>query len=94
MKTVTRMCTIAGSTNSRTGIGQRCHTGRGQAFLTVAEHSMSESQNLFNKAQTLIPGGVNSPVRAFKGVGGCPVFSATDRVPISLMKTANATLIT
>lgn len=35
---------------------------------------MSESQNLFNKAQTLIPGGVNSPVRAFKGVGGCPIF--------------------
>ncbi|MBI2843408.1 MAG: glutamate-1-semialdehyde 2,1-aminomutase [Armatimonadetes bacterium] len=32
------------------------------------------SQSLFNKAQTLIPGGVNSPVRAFKSVGGQPVF--------------------
>lgn len=30
--------------------------------------------NLFETAQTYIPGGVNSPVRAFKGVGGTPVF--------------------
>lgn len=29
---------------------------------------------LFNQAQSVIPGGVNSPVRAFKGVGGDPVF--------------------
>jgi len=29
---------------------------------------------LFAKAQTLIPGGVNSPVRAFKAVGGTPLF--------------------
>lgn len=35
---------------------------------------MSYSQDLFAKAQTIIPGGVNSPVRAFKGVGGEPVF--------------------
>lgn len=35
---------------------------------------MSRSIDLFQKAQTLIPGGVNSPVRAFKGVGGTPVF--------------------
>ncbi len=32
------------------------------------------SQTLFQHAQTLIPGGVNSPVRAFKGVGGTPRF--------------------
>lgn len=32
------------------------------------------SQSLFEKAQKVIPGGVNSPVRAFKGVGGTPVF--------------------
>lgn len=32
------------------------------------------SKKLFEKAQTLIPGGVNSPVRAFKSVGGTPVF--------------------
>ncbi len=35
---------------------------------------MSTSHELFEKAQQHIPGGVNSPVRAFKGVGGDPVF--------------------
>ena len=33
-----------------------------------------ESSFLFQQAQKVIPGGVNSPVRAFKGVGGSPVF--------------------
>jgi glutamate-1-semialdehyde 2,1-aminomutase len=32
------------------------------------------SEYLFNKAQQSIPGGVNSPARAFKSVGGVPVF--------------------
>lgn len=35
---------------------------------------MSKSENLFTAAQRLIPGGVNSPVRAFNGVGGVPLF--------------------
>ncbi len=35
---------------------------------------MTGSQDLFLQAQKHIPGGVNSPVRAFKGVGGDPVF--------------------
>lgn len=35
---------------------------------------MTRSSDLFHQAQTLIPGGVNSPVRAFKGVGGDPIF--------------------
>jgi len=35
---------------------------------------MTRSQELFQEAQRYIPGGVNSPVRAFKGVGGDPVF--------------------
>lgn len=34
----------------------------------------SKSQELFSKATKIIPGGVNSPVRAFKSVGGNPVF--------------------
>ncbi len=34
----------------------------------------STSSELFRRAQLSIPGGVNSPVRAFKGVGGDPVF--------------------
>jgi glutamate-1-semialdehyde 2,1-aminomutase len=35
---------------------------------------MSRSNELFVQAQKYIPGGVNSPVRAFRGVGGEPVF--------------------
>jgi glutamate-1-semialdehyde 2,1-aminomutase len=35
---------------------------------------MTQSQKLFNHAQLLIPGGVNSPVRAFRSVGGTPLF--------------------
>ncbi|CEG57003.1 glutamate-1-semialdehyde 2,1-aminomutase [Legionella fallonii] len=35
---------------------------------------MTRSSDLFHQAQELIPGGVNSPVRAFKGVGGNPIF--------------------
>jgi glutamate-1-semialdehyde 2,1-aminomutase len=35
---------------------------------------LSRSQALFEEAQQLMPGGVNSPVRAFRGVGGNPVF--------------------
>jgi len=35
---------------------------------------MSRSEDLYARAQHRIPGGVNSPVRAFNGVGGTPVF--------------------
>jgi glutamate-1-semialdehyde 2,1-aminomutase len=35
---------------------------------------MNNSETLFEQAQLYIPGGVNSPVRAFKSVGGTPVF--------------------
>jgi len=35
---------------------------------------MSRSHELFAQAQQHIPGGVNSPVRAFRGVGGDPIF--------------------
>src|SRR5262249_8748083 len=35
---------------------------------------MTRSEELFARAQRLIPGGVNSPVRAFKSVGGTPLF--------------------
>src|SRR6201747_817930 len=34
----------------------------------------SKSKKLFSRAQQSIPGGVNSPVRAFKSVGGIPIF--------------------
>src|SRR5256885_11171634 len=39
--------------------------------LTAASE---RSSRLFEEAQRLIPGGVNSPVRAFRGVGGVPRF--------------------
>lgn len=35
---------------------------------------MTEAKKLFTAAQQIIPGGVNSPVRAFNGVGGTPVY--------------------
>ncbi len=35
---------------------------------------MNRSETLFSEAQQHIPGGVNSPVRAFKAVGGTPIF--------------------
>jgi glutamate-1-semialdehyde 2,1-aminomutase len=37
------------------------------------------SLSLFDRAERLIPGGVNSPVRAFRGVGGSPLFIAGAR---------------
>jgi len=36
--------------------------------------NVSRSEALFERAQARIPGGVNSPVRAFRGVGGTPLF--------------------
>lgn len=36
--------------------------------------NISKSEKLFEEAQKFIPGGVNSPVRAFKSVGGKPLF--------------------
>ena len=48
---------------------------------------MNESQNLFEKAKKLIPGGVNSPVRAFRSVGGTPFF--TDKASGSRLTTVD-----
>jgi glutamate-1-semialdehyde 2,1-aminomutase len=39
--------------------------------------AMDPNQSLFEKAKKLIPGGVNSPVRAFRSVGGNPFFTAS-----------------
>ena len=41
----------------------------------------STSQQLFAKAQNYIPGGVNSPVRAFRAVGGTPIFIKSAKGP-------------
>jgi len=40
----------------------------------MQEFVMNKSEALFQEAQSVIPGGVNSPVRAFSGVGGSPLF--------------------
>jgi glutamate-1-semialdehyde 2,1-aminomutase len=42
--------------------------------MTYSSSKRTKSQAAFAKAQRLIPGGVNSPARAFHGVGGEPVF--------------------
>lgn len=41
----------------------------------------TESETLFQKAKTYFPGGVNSPVRAFKSVGGIPHFMVRGKGP-------------
>jgi len=40
----------------------------------MSSQNIQQSQHNFEQAQKLLPGGVNSPVRAFKGVGGTPRF--------------------
>ena len=46
------------------------------------------SSNWFERAKAVIPGGVNSPVRAFNSVGGTPVyFSLWKRSPRTNWKT-------
>jgi len=44
-------------------------------------HSTDRNQELFERARRVIPGGVNSPVRAFKAVGGTPRFVARAQGP-------------
>ena len=44
--------------------------------IRVAAHGTAVSQQLFEAAQRVMPGGVNSPVRAFRSVGGVPRFIA------------------
>ena len=47
----------------------------------VKARSTAASERLFAAAQRVLPGGVNSPVRAFKGVGGVPRFIARGEGP-------------
>ena len=46
----------------------------GPTIKKPMNYPASHNQQLFENANTFIPGGVNSPVRAFKGVGGVPIF--------------------
>jgi glutamate-1-semialdehyde 2,1-aminomutase len=47
--------------------------------MTAREASARRSVRLFARAERVLPGGVNSPVRAFKAVGGTPRFIASAR---------------
>ena len=48
---------------------------------SFAHSKMTTSEELFEKAKKLIPGGVNSPVRAFRAVGGSPLFIKSAKGP-------------
>jgi glutamate-1-semialdehyde 2,1-aminomutase len=45
-----------------------------ESGAAASAHDISKSARLFERAQRSIPGGVNSPVRAFRAVGGVPRF--------------------
>ena len=45
--------------------------------ITKVKTELSKSEQLFQRARQALPGGVNSPVRAFKAVGGTPPFIAS-----------------
>src|SRR5271155_703707 len=45
-----------------------------QTQHSLASSKLAASQKAFEEASRLMPGGVSSPVRAFKAVGGTPIF--------------------
>ncbi len=49
--------------------------------MVSPEKEADKSSRLFGRALELIPGGVNSPVRAFRGVGGTPLFIKSAQGP-------------
>src|SRR5689334_16867893 len=50
----------------------------------------SRSEQLFERARKVIPGGVNSPVRAFRGVGGVPRFIRRGDGPLLIDEDGNS----
>src|ERR687890_1493961 len=57
-------------------VRRSCWRSVAMTELRVAGRSSAVSEQLFREAQRVLPGGVNSPVRAFKSVGGTPRFMA------------------
>src|SRR5659263_595302 len=53
----------------------------GLLLVTETDDAAPASRALFDRAQAVTPGGVNSPVRAFRAVGGTPRFMASGRGP-------------
>ena len=62
-----------GGSSQRLFVGWMSPIHRKRSFL-LSTLQREKSDALFNRAERLIPGGVNSPVRAFKSVGGHPLF--------------------
>src|SRR5690554_2761323 len=62
------MCAGSKMKNHRAGAPRRYITG-GQKTVNI-----EKSRKLFQQACAILPGGVDSPVRAFRAVGGQPVF--------------------
>ncbi|KAL3613757.1 glutathione synthase [Castilleja foliolosa] len=63
---------------SQTAVGRRQKRCASIIRMTLVEekkktYSLKKSEEAFNAAKELMPGGVNSPVRAFKSVGGQPI---------------------
>ncbi|GFP92552.1 glutamate-1-semialdehyde 2 1-aminomutase chloroplastic [Phtheirospermum japonicum] len=63
---------------SQTAVGRRQKRCSSIIRMTLVEekkktYSLKKSEEAFNAAKELMPGGVNSPVRAFKSVGGQPI---------------------
>ena len=50
--------------------------------LRTVTQTTAASERLFAAAQRVLPGGVNSPVRAFRGVGGTPRFIVRGEGPM------------
>ena len=50
---------------------------------------MHKSNDLFETAKKYIPGGVNSPVRAFRSVGGTPFFTKRAEGPFYIQQMMN-----
>src|SRR3989454_5664887 len=50
--------------------------GQRRLRLPGGRADVSRSEELFERAKAVLPGGVNSPVRAFRAVGGTPFFVA------------------
>ena len=59
--------------------------------MTAYPFDAPASQALLERALAVTPGGVNSPVRAFRAVGGTPRFMVPARVPTSPTSTAAST---
>src|SRR6185295_19567939 len=49
--------------------------------MSTPVKNKNNSSQLFSRALELLPGGVNSPVRAFRGVGGSPLFIQSAKGP-------------